>query len=437
MGLIKKGPTIRSEEEKSWEDLVDQIWAGNVIPVIGDNLVVNDTTIIKEIIDYLARVKGLEHTPQSFSELYYDKGFAEYQPVVYEEVSSLIEENQPDFEPTDILKDFLSIEQFPFVITTSVDYTVEETMRDIWEKERGRKLRTLVFRNDTTTNDDIKRDSDIKEPTVYYMFGKADNRREHSFVLTEEDLLSFCQSWLSSDKHPSLLSKVLGNKYLLFFGVNYPDWLIRFIWFSMRNNLRDSGMLVDNRELESSLLNFFQRVSIRTQLTPFDVMKKIKSRLEIKKKEYELSKFDSVPKNMDFFISYSRRDLTWANTLYQALTDMGYKVWFDKKNITVTSDWAPKISEGIHTAKHVIILLSENVALESEQYHVYREEWEIALSNRLCNKKHVIPVCLENTNLYNDERLKLSNELKRIQALFWENKNSLDDIIENLVSIIN
>ena len=64
-----------AEEEKLWDDLVEQIWAGNVIPVIGDNLVVNETTILKDIIEYLANDKGLEYIPQSFSELYYDKKF--------------------------------------------------------------------------------------------------------------------------------------------------------------------------------------------------------------------------------------------------------------------------------------------------------------------------------------------------------------------------
>lgn len=303
--LIKNKVQIRTEEEKLWDDLVEQIWAGNVIPVIGDNLVVNETTILKDIIEYLANDKGLEYIPQSFSELYYDKKFQEYQPVVYEEVSALIKDNQQEFHPINMLRDFLSIEQFPFVITTSVDYTVEETMRDIWVKERKRELRTLVFRNNAKENDDIKKDTDIKEPTIYYMFGRADNNREHSFVLTEEDLLSFCQSWLS-DSHPQLLSKVIGNKYLLFFGVNYPDWLIRFIWFSMRNNLRDSGMLVDNRQLESSLLDFFQRVSIRSQSAPHNVVNEIRKRLAIKKEEYEKTVFDSVPEGMDFFISYSR-----------------------------------------------------------------------------------------------------------------------------------
>ena len=53
--LIKKSAQVRTKEEKSWDELVEQIWAGNVIPVIGDNLVVSETTIIKEIIDYLAK----------------------------------------------------------------------------------------------------------------------------------------------------------------------------------------------------------------------------------------------------------------------------------------------------------------------------------------------------------------------------------------------
>ena len=431
--LIKNSAKIRTEEEKSWDELVEQIWAGNVIPVIGDNLVVNETTIIKELIEHLASEKGLKYTPQSFSELYYDEDFKNYRKDVYEEVSSLVEGNQQYFTPTDILKDFLSIEQFPFVITTSVDYTVEETMREIWETKRGRKLKTLVFSNYAKGNDDIKKDTELKEPTVYYMFGKANNKREHSFVLTEEDLLSFCQSWLS-DRHPALLSKVIGNKYLLFFGVNYPDWLIRFIWFSMRNNLSNSGMLVDKRNLESSLLDFFQRVSIRTQSTPRIVVDEIKKRLADKKNEYENMLFDSVPTGMDFFISYSRRDLDWATSLYEALSKMGYKVWLDKNNITVGAEWAPEIRKGIRTAKHVIILISENVALESEEYHVYRDEWEIALSHRLSNEKFILPVCLENLNLYSDERLKLPAELKGIHSIEWANKAVVDNVVKELTS---
>ena len=89
--LIRNDVQIRTEEEMWWDELVEQIWAGNVIPVVGENLVVSETTIIKEIIEYLSIKKKLKSIPQSFSELYYDKQITDYQRnVIYEEVSSLI-----------------------------------------------------------------------------------------------------------------------------------------------------------------------------------------------------------------------------------------------------------------------------------------------------------------------------------------------------------
>ncbi len=434
MALIKKTASLRSEDEKSWDKLVEQIWAGNVIPVIGDNLVLENTTIVKELIEYLATTKGLDRVPRTFSELYYDKDFILHQPALYEEVSSLIEANQPDFNPSLILEKFLSIEQFPFVITTSVDYTVEETMKKIWAK-RNRKVRSLVFCNDDSVNDDIRTSSDIKEPTVYYMFGKANNNREHSFVLTEEDMLSFCQSWLS-DRHPALLSKVIGSKYLLFLGVNYPDWLIRFLWYSMRSNLRDSGMLVDNRELESSLVDFCQRVSIRTQMSPLVMIDEIMTRLDAMKQEYELKKFDHVQENTDFFISYSRRDAASAELLYKALTAQGYNVWYDKKDIAIGTEWETAIRRGIRTTKKFIALISDNIAIESKDHHPYRTEWDIALAHRMNDRSFLIPVCLGSTDIYKDVDLNLPEDLLHINALPWSNAESAEELVKKLISSI-
>lgn len=434
MALIKKTASLRSEDEKSWDKLVEQIWAGNVIPVIGDNLVLENTTIVKELIEYLATSKGLERIPRTFSELYYDKDFLGHQSTLYEEVALLIEANQPDFQPSPILEKFLSIEQFPFVITTSVDYTVEETMKKIWAK-RNRTVRSLVFCNDDSMNDDIRTASDIKDPTVYYMFGKANNNREHSFVLTEEDMLSFCQSWLS-DRHPALLSKVIGSKYLLFLGVNYPDWLIRFLWFSMRSNLRDSGVLVDNRKLESSLVEFCQRVSIRTQMSPLVMIDEIMTRLDAMKQEYELKKFDHVQENTDFFISYSRRDAVSAELLYKALTAQGYNVWYDKKDIAVGSEWESAIRRGIRTTKKFIALISDNIAIESKDHHPYRTEWDIALAHRMNDRAFLIPVCLGSADIYKDADLKLPEDLLHINALPWTSAESAEELVKKLISSI-
>lgn len=434
MALIKKHASLRTEEEQFWDKLVEQIWAGNVIPVIGDNLVIENTTIVKELIEYIASVKGLKGHPRTFSELYYDEDFEKHQPSLYEEVSKLIELNQPDFIPSLILEKFLSIEQFPFVITTSVDYTVEETMKKIWAK-RNRKVRSLVFCNDDSVNDDIRTASDIKEPTVYYMFGKANNNREHSFVLTEEDMLAFCQSWLS-DRHPDLLSKVIGSKYLLFLGVNYPDWMIRFLWFSMRSNLRDSGMLVDNRELETSLVDFCQRVSIRTQMSPMVMIDEIATRLDAMKQEYELKKFDHVQENTDFFISYSRRDAAKAELLYNAFTAQGYNVWYDRKDISIGAEWKSAIRKGIRTTKKFIALLSDNIALESKDHHPYRTEWDIALAHRMKDMSFLIPVCLDSVDIYKNEELNLPEDMAHINATEWGKEESAEEFVSRLISSI-
>lgn len=437
MEIIIKPAFIRTEDEIYWDNLVEQIWEGNVIPVIGENLVVDNTTISEELVKYLAQDKGLTYTPRNFSELYFDKDFKPHQSSLYEEISSLIKANQDGFKPTQVLEDFLSIEQFPFVITTSVDYTVEETMRKIWAK-RERDVRCLIFSNDASHNDDIKSDADIKKPTVYYMFGKANNYREHSFVLTEEDMLAFCQSWLS-DRHPTLLSKVIGSKYLLFLGVNYPDWLIRFMWYSMRSNLRESGLLVDQREFESSLIAFFQRVSIKAKKEPANVIKEIKTRLEKKKAEYEEKKFDHVQENCDFFISYSRRDEKAAELLYNALTNQGYKVWYDRKNITIGSEWEVEIRRGIRTAKNFIALLSDNIANEVNEHHPYRTEWDIALGQRMHDMSFVKPIYIGNIEILKNKNLGLPEDLAHIhsEVLPSVNEQEVEKLTQKIISSLS
>ena len=181
MGLItNRKKRTRTDEERFYDNLAEQIFKGNVIPVIGDSLVLEneDTTIAKALLEAIATDYEISCNPETFSDLYYDKEFEEYRTNLYEDISGLIEANQENFKPSAVLQDLLSIKQFPFVITTSVDYTVEETMKEIWLK-RGKEVKSLIFCNDPKKNDDIKSDTEIKHPTVYYIFGKANNNREN------------------------------------------------------------------------------------------------------------------------------------------------------------------------------------------------------------------------------------------------------------------
>ena len=70
--------TIYSEEEEYWNKLIDKIIEGNVIPVIGaEMLVENCHNIHQTIIECVARKLSIAGSFMSFSELVYNKSYHE------------------------------------------------------------------------------------------------------------------------------------------------------------------------------------------------------------------------------------------------------------------------------------------------------------------------------------------------------------------------
>ncbi|MBR3615682.1 MAG: toll/interleukin-1 receptor domain-containing protein [Bacteroidaceae bacterium] len=445
--IIIKDPDIvimdgfDSDEETMWELLVDKIMKGEVIPVIGENIVLEGKTSVKKLlISHLSKTMGVESKPKSYSQLLFDSNNKKGKELIYGKLSQLININQDKFTPSKLLKRILSIQQFPFVITTTIDYTVENTMRDIWNK-RERDLKVLVFNNDPKdipASGDISKDSDVEIPTIYYMFGKANTPRLNSFVVTDEDMLSFCQSWLTEDKHPQKLSRVLGDKFLLFLGCNYPDWLIRFIWYSMRQKLDKSGMLVDE-EVEDSLIDFLNRINVNTDKNPESVISEIEKRVAKRMIENNKYLFEAPKERTDVFISYSRMDETMTENLYNALTKRGLNVWYDRKNLAAGDKWLEKINTAIKTTKFCVVIISKSMLSQVNESHVYRKEWNMAIehSRGMGSKRgFIIPVLLDDVDLY-DESLDLPNELKTHNALSLSESCTMADIAQCVLDRVN
>lgn len=442
--LIDEPTVIDDRHDKNeimWDLLVDKIMDGEVIPVIGENIVLEgNSTINKILINHIAKKEGISSNPQSYCQLLFDDDYKSDKDLIYGTLSRLINNNQSKFSPSPLLKRILSIKQFPFVITTTVDYVVENTMKEIWN-ERERSLKTLIFNNnpkDVLTMGDIGKDADIEIPTIYYMFGKANNSKLHSFVVTDEDMLSFCQSWLTEDKRPKILARVLGDKFLLFLGCNYPDWLIRFIWYSMRRNLDKSGMLVDE-QLEDTLIDFLNRVHINTQRDPKFVIDKIESRIEKRMESYNNNKFDAPQDRTDVFISYSRTDERMAEALYNSLTNKGLNVWYDRKDLAAGDKWLERINNAIKSTKFCVVLISQNIASQVFESHVYRKEWNMAIEHAKgmgSKRGFIIPVCADNIDLY-DNDLDLPDGLKSHNALYINDKADLSEIASKIMDRVN
>lgn len=419
-------------DEPLWDKLIQQIIDGNVIPVIGADLLIdNSSNLHKFIIDFLAKGFHLTSNPQSFSELVYDLDYtkANKKDNVYYQVNKVFANKR--FAPSQRLIRLLSIRQFPFVITTSFTPVVEQAMQTIWKDE----LRVMRFNNNPSENNDIKNGTDLRKPTIYYMFGKV-GEGAHKYVLLDTDMLDFVSSWLSNDSkvRPKNLCSELKDKYLLMLGNNYSDWLFRFVWYSMRKSNLGHGMLAYDT-LDESLINFLERAETFTKQNPSDVIDQIITRLEKKLREHEETKFSEPEENMDIFISYSRSDSEIADKLHEILTAQGKRVWYDKNNLTEGGNFMDEIRKAIRTAKYFVPILSNHISEEKDESHVYRNEWDLAIEVAISmGRTYIIPLAEKGFDFY---KAAIPEKMQQHNVIFYSNDEGIMSVAEKIIHKMN
>ena len=422
-----------NNEEPLWDKLIQQIIEGNVIPVIGADMLMDSKINLHDfVISKIAKTYHLSSQPKSFSELVYDPDYKKQfeKDQIYYQVNDLFRNFQNVCSKR--LERLLSIRQFPFVITTSFTPVVERAMRAVWKDE----LRVMRFNNNPAQNQDIKNSTDISKPTVYYMFGKVGDGA-HRYVLTDTDMLDFVSSWLSGDNRarPKTLCNELKDKYLLMLGNNYSDWLFRFIWYSMRKQNLERGSMLAYDQLDEDLINFLERTKTFTKQNTSDVIDQLISRLERKLPEYEETKFDKPEENVDVFISYSRSDSAIAEELYERLTKKGKRVWYDKRNLSDGGNFMDEIRKAIRTAKYFIPIFTEHVAAEKGEPHVYRNEWDEAVQMAISmGRTYIIPLAEEKFDFY---RASIPDRMQQHNAIIIPEDGNLEVPVEKIIHKIN
>lgn len=421
----------------AWNTLIDEIVQGNVIPVVCPNILMDNCNLHDLLVDNIAKTFNVKGEIKSFSDLIYARDFLEEvknQPdSIYYIVNGIFDDNA--FEPSEVLKELLSIKQFPFVITTSFSPLAENYMREVW----GDELKVKIFNNNPSENQDISGEDDMRKPTIYYMFGKV-GEGAGRYVLTDMDMLKFCSSWVAdSGKRPSNLVAQLRNKYLLVLGNSYSDWLFRFIWFSFHkmdkygNEISPSCYAYDT--VTDELSRFLERHKTFLRQNPGEVVMQIKKRLADKLKNDESKKFDSVQYNADIFISYSRSDAAIVEELYQRLTDMGKRVWYDRNNISYGGKFMNEIKKGIQTAKYFIPIFSQNIEKEKNDPHVYRQEWDEAIQVSISlGRTYMIPVAEKGFDFY---KASIPERLQQHNAIEYTPKADIGEVVQKIIHTIN
>lgn len=389
-------------EKDKWDALIEAVVAGNVVPVIGPDVLCDFRTpgmnINEFIISTIDTQLRLPTPHKTFSQLVYDPEFlarlseATRNPsITRESIYGLVNNIfanprnvEQNFRPSRLLLRLLDLKLFPFVITTSFAPVVEEAMRKVWE---GRTVRVLAFSNDPSKDrkpgmGDISGAQDMSVPTVYYMFGRTPGQ-PHRYVLTDNDMLDFCKSWMSSQTRPDKLCEQLRDKYLLMLGCGYSDWLFRFIWYCMNKtpDTKTKGLMASDEKTHETLVEYLRRIDtfLPANKSPEEIVDEIERRVKEYRAVHEDDRFARPAKGTDVFISYSRSDSAVAEKLYNFLSDKGLNVWYDRNNLLGGSKFMDEIEEAIESTKVFVPIFSSNIAREAMDAHVYRKEWKKAM----------------------------------------------------------
>ena len=446
--------------ERNWNLLLEAINSGSVVPILGNEIFQIDTNGKKElleefIIQKLAKKFDLPYEAgmgySSINDKIEDMNFQSLRfrrtgdiTDIYYEINSIFRSIQ--FSELLLLKKILSIGKFPLILTTSFNPIIEDILFEVSEN-------TKVYSYNRSMKSDIPNNISAETPALYYLFGRL-SKMKNSFMVTEDDLLDYLHCWHNDDTRPKNLVKYLENKFLLVIGCDYPNWLFRFLWYSIRSfslsavNYETQGLVANNTlKKDYELMKFLSRVQTHVYEDSSLFIDKLLERWgayknEIKdeyenKNEEETSDSDEsikidVNKAIDIFISYAHEDYATASELRRLLTENGASVWLDKRALSPSEDYRSEIKVMIQKAKRFMPVLSSNTMKEESRF--FRREWTWALSELECRLSipYIAPVVIDSVD-FNDTLI--PEQFRNVHIIDF-NSDDLEQDIKKLIRSI-
>ena len=221
--------------ERDWRTTLRAIQRGEVIPVIGPELLVlggddGGVTLHDYLAGELVQRLGIDRTELddrcSLAEVatHYLTREGGNRPDLCDEITDILEgRSWPTPEP---LRRLADISHFNLFVTTTFDSLMEQALNEVRFSGSTRAVsRKYSLRR---PHSDVSPDSGAThdEPVVFHLFGQPDTL--HDYAVTEDDVLQFSHNLQAADKRPENLFELLHSRSLLMLGWNFPGWLTRF-----------------------------------------------------------------------------------------------------------------------------------------------------------------------------------------------------------------
>ena len=403
--------------EAAWKRLLNLIRDGNVVPVVGPQLLVGGEgrpSLQRNIAERLLSQYEVEidlDQLSPFREL--DEAVSRLKNVthpqdLYADVHAIMRElTAGDAAIPPPIRQLAQITDFRLFVTLTPDDLLARSLR------QQRAVNEIVHSPKLPTSEsrDLPADWHTRpgEVQLLYLFGKS--RATPMFAIHDEDILEYAHNLIARGSQvPTAFFGELQERNLLLIGCNFPDWLSRF-FLRLTNKSRLSEKvkrewLIEQLRPEESLPCFLRSYSRDTEILghipPVEFVAELHRRWMAEHgADAEASTTpaqETVPRGAMFFISYSRiTDLPRAEALFQSLLGLGVseaEVWFDRQAIEPGQDFRQRILDGIHGCRYFLPLLSAG-ANRREEAFVFREWREANDRQQGMNRDFVFPLIVD------------------------------------------
>lgn len=408
------------DDDFAWDDLLDYIRDGKILPVLGQELVQADyqgrpVSLQRLLAERLAEREKLDISWGLHSELndavcaYLEK--PKTRPAdLYPRIARALRDLAPPFPIPQSLIKLAQVRPLDLFVSLTFDSLMARALDEVrYGGSAMAKEIAFSINQSTAAQGEALRERPRGVPVVFNLFGLASSSAD--YAIHDEDSLEFIHRLASGDVPPPdwLLSE-LRSRHLLILGVHLPDWLSRFI---LRTATRDRLMLAqrtyfiarENAAAGGTLAEFLQRFGRETRIHVYpgsasEFVDHLQQRwLERVPPSTTVSASDAAAPERPrggIFISYGRENLDAVERLHDTIASLGGDPWFDREELSAGDYWERKILPQIQREIRLFVpVISARTVARNEGY-VFRE-WREAIerSKKIVGRKFIVPVVVD------------------------------------------
>jgi hypothetical protein len=421
-------------DEDFWEDLLTLIDEGKVIPVTGAGVVTRGDDqshfypwLARRVAERLAVPRETLPAETDLNAVatahLLNRGDGN---ALYTRIARILRDECP--APGQALLNLASISAFNLYLTTTFDPLLAQALDSV---RNGRAGATSVyaFSPGAKTKDLPARRRDLAGTTVFHLLGRVSSMPE--YVVWEEDMLEFI---FALNKHMPVmerLSRDLKEHGLLFLGLNFSDWLVRFfLRVSKQEPLSTPRVhrayLADGPGTFSpqSLVLFFGAVSRDIHVMcqdPVDFCAELARRWKARHPDEDHPATLRLPATTSemprgaIFISYAREDEAAAAQLVHGLEASGCVTWYDRERLQAGQDWHNSLEDEVKKRCGLFLsVISRTTESARESYYHLERNWAAARAERIAQgEEFYIPVVIDDSSL---ETVREPRRFQQVQA---------------------